>query len=429
MKINIKTITVDDPIKIASNLRAKTAINDEDVSRVKTVIDGVIKNGDSALLDYTLNFDGVKLDSIKVSRDEIDNAYRVVSKEQIRALKEVKRRLEVSEKALINKLKNITIKINGTKISKLLKPVESVGCYVPGGKARYPSTLIMCAIPARVAGVRRIVVCSPPTKNRTLDPLTLIAADLCKVNEIYKVGGAQAIAAMAYGTGTIKPVSKIVGPGGSFVTIAKVLASSKVSIDMLAGPTELIVFADENADAKSVALDIISQCEHSIDTFCGLVTTSKKLADNVMTELFKMVDTIDRGEIVRKSLEEKGFIALCKNNNDAIRFINEFAPEHLQIIVKNANAISKKIESAGLILVGENTPAAASDYGLGSNHVLPTLAFAKSRASLSCLDFVKIVSVVESTKDGLKKIAKTIKMLSEAESLPNHYKAIAERLK
>jgi histidinol dehydrogenase len=429
MKINIKTITVDDPIKTASNLRAKTAISDEDVSRVRAVIDGVVKNGDSALLEYTLNFDGVKLDSIKVSRDEIDDAYKVVSKEQIRALKEVKRRLEISEKALINKLKNITIKIDGTKISKLLKPVESVGCYVPGGKARYPSTLIMCAIPARVAGVRRIVVCSPPTKNGTLDPLTLIAADLCKVNEIYKVGGAQAIAAMAYGTGTIKPVSKIVGPGGSFVTIAKVLASSKVSIDMLAGPTELIVFADENADAKSVALDIISQCEHSTDTFCGLVTISRKLANNVVIELSNLIDQIDRGEIVHKSLEEKGFIALCKNNNDAIRFINEFAPEHLQIIVKNANTISKRIESAGLILVGENTPSAASDYGLGSNHVLPTLAFAKSRASLSCLDFVKIVSVVESTKDGLRKIAKTIKMLSEAENLPNHYKAIMERLK
>jgi histidinol dehydrogenase len=429
MKINIKTITVDDPIKTASNLRAKTAISDEDVSRVRAVIDGVVKNGDSALLEYTLNFDGVKLDSIKVSRDEIDDAYKVVSKEQIRALKEVKRRLEISEKALINKLKNITIKIDGTKISKLLKPVESVGCYVPGGKARYPSTLIMCAIPARVAGVRRIVVCSPPTKNGTLDPLTLIAADLCKVNEIYKVGGAQAIAAMAYGTGTIKPVSKIVGPGGSFVTIAKVLASSKVSIDMLAGPTELIVFADENADAKSVALDIISQCEHSTDTFCGLVTISRKLANNVVIELSNLIDQIDRGEIVHKSLEEKGFIALCKNSNDAIRFINEFAPEHLQIIVKNANTISKRIESAGLILVGENTPSAASDYGLGSNHVLPTLAFAKSRASLSCLDFVKIVSVVESTKDGLRKIAKTIKMLSEAENLPNHYKAIMERLK
>lgn len=428
-RLDIRTIAIDDPVKVASDLRGKTAISEENVSKVRAIMNDVMNNGDKALLDYTLNFDGIKLDSIRVSNKEIENAYKVVSKEQIRALKEVKRRLEITEKTLINKLKNIEVRIDGTKISRLLKPVESVGCYIPGGKARYPSTLIMCAIPAKVAGVKRIAVCSPPTKSGTLDPLTLIAADLCDVNELYKVGGAQSIAAMTYGTETIKPVSKIVGPGGSFVTIAKALASSRVSIDMLAGPTELIVFADASAHARSIALDIISQAEHSTDTFCGLVTNSKELADNVVEELSSIIDRIDRSDIVRKSLGQKGFIALCRNNNDAVKFINEFAPEHLQVMVKNARNMSKKIESVGLILVGEYSPSAASDYGLGSNHVLPTLAFAKSRASLSCLDFVKIVSLVECSKAGLKKISKTIKLLSEAENLPNHYDAVMERLK
>lgn len=428
-RLDIRTIAIDDPVKVASDLRRKTAISEENVSKVRAIMNDVMNNGDKALIDYTLNFDGIKLDSIRVSNKEIENAYKVVSKEQIRALKEVKRRLEISEKTLINKLKNIEVRIDGTKISRLLKPVGSVGCYIPGGKARYPSTLIMCAIPAKVAGVKRIAVCSPPTKSGMLDPLTLIAADLCDVNELYIVGGAQSIAAMAYGTETIKPVSKIVGPGGSFVTIAKALASSRVSIDMLAGPTELIVFADASAHARSIALDIISQAEHSTDTFCGLVTNSKELADNVVEELSSIIDQIDRSDIVRKSLEQKGFIALCRNNSDAVKFINEFAPEHLQVMVKGARNVSKKIESAGLILVGEYSPSAASDYGLGSNHVLPTLAFAKSRASLSCLDFVKIVSLVECSKAGLKKISKTIKSLSEAENLPNHYDAVMERLK
>ena len=426
--VNVRIVTVDDPVKNAQNLRTRTSISDEQVSKVKAVMDAVARSGDKALMDYTSQFDNVKLDSIRVSSNEIDAAYKLVSKEQLRALREIKRRLETAEKAVLNKLRKIEVRFDGMKISKLLKPIESVGCYVPGGKARYPSTVIMCAVPAKVAGVKRIVVCTPPTKDGNVDPLTLVAADLCGVNEIYKVGGAQSIAAMAYGTETIKPVSKIVGPGGTFVTIAKVLASSKVSIDMLAGPTELLILADESADPRNLALDIIAQAEHSTDTFCGLVTCSKKLADSLATELSNAVDGIDRGDIVSKSLEQNGFIALCRNYNDAVRFTNEFAPEHLQIITKDARRLTSKIESAGLILIGEDSPSAASDYCFGSNHVLPTLAFARSRSSLSSLDFVKLVSVVESSKAGLKKIAGLVKVMSEAEDLPNHYKAIKARL-
>lgn len=427
-RVNVRIVTIDDPVKNAANLRTKTSISDEQVSKVKTIMDDVAKYGDKALIDYTFNFDGVKLDSIRVASNEIDKAYTLVRREQIRALKEIKRRLETAERTVINKLKNIVVRFDGTRISKLLKPVESVGCYIPGGMARYPSTMIMCAVPAKVAGVKRIVACTPPMKDGSIDPLTLVAADLCGVKEIFKIGGAQSIAAMAYGTETIKPVSKIVGPGGIFVTIAKVLASSKVSIDMLAGPTELLILADESADPKNLALDIISQAEHSSDTFCGLVTCSKKLAENVAIELSNSVDRIERSDIVSRSLEQNGFIALCKNYNDAVKFVNELAPEHLQVITKDAIRLGNKIESAGLILVGEYTPAAASDYCFGSNHVLPTLAFARSRASLSCLDFVKLVSVVESNRSGLAKIAGVVRLMSEAEDLPNHYKAIMARL-
>ncbi len=427
-RVNVRTITIDDPAKNAQNLRTRTSISDEQVSKVKAVMDSIARDGDKALINYTSEFDGIKLNSIRVTSSEIDSAYKLVSKDQLRALREIKRRLEAAEKAVLNKLKKIEVRFGGTKISKLVKPVESVGCYVPGGKARYPSTAIMCAVPAKVAGVKRIVICTPPTKDGGIDPLTLVAADLCGVNEIYKVGGAQSIAAMAYGTETIKPVSKIVGPGGTYVTVAKVLASSRVSIDMLAGPTELLVLADESADPTSLALDIVAQSEHSTDTFCGLVTCSKKLADSVAIELSNAIGSIDRSEIVSKSLEQNGFIALCKNYKDALRFANELAPEHLQVVTKDARRLVNKIESAGLILVGEYTPSAASDYGFGSNHVLPTLAFARSRGSLSCLDFVKLVSVVESSKAGLKKIAGLVKLMSESEDLPNHYKAIKARL-
>jgi histidinol dehydrogenase len=429
MNFAIKTITIHDPAKDASKIRARAGISDEQARQVKSIIDDVVKYGDRALLEYTLRFDRIKLNSIVVERKEIDNAYRLVTREQLNVLREVKRRLEKAESAVINRIKRIEVRIDGTRITRVLRPVESIGCYVPGGKARYPSTLIMCAVPAKIAGVKRIVVCSPPTKDGSLDPLTLVAADICEIDELYKIGGAHSIAAMAYGTETIRPVSKIVGPGGSFVTIAKALVSSKVSIDMLAGPTELMVLADESANVKGIALDMICQAEHSSDTLCGVVTCSKKVADNVVRELSELIDRVERNKIVRKSLEQNAFTALCKNMNDAIRFINEFAPEHLQIVTGNAKNVTRRIESAGLVLVGEYSPSAASDYGLGSNHVLPTLAFAKSRASLSCLDFVKQLNIVESSRSGLKKITNIVKVLSEAEDLPNHYKAVMERLK
>ncbi len=427
-RVNVRTLKIDDPVKGAERLRAGTAISGAQVAAVRTIMDAVARRGDKALFYYTQKLDGVKLGSIKVREREIDAAYSAASRAQVRALREMKRRLEKVESSVIARLKKIVVRFDGTKISRVLKPVASAGCYIPGGRARYPSTMIMCAVPARVAGVKRVVACTPPRMDGSVDPLTLVAADTCNVKEVYKVGGAQAIATMAYGTKTIRPVSKVVGPGGTFATVAKYLASSRVSIDMLAGPTELLILADESADPRSLALDLISQAEHSTDTFCGLATCSRKLVDAVASELAAALDGTGRREIARCSLEQNGFMALCRNYNDAVKFANGLAPEHLQIITRDAKRLGARIESAGLILLGNYAPSAASDYGFGSNHVLPTMTFARSRASLSCLDFVKLVNVVESSREGLRKVADTVRLLSEAEGLPNHYKAVMARL-
>ncbi|HZC21077.1 MAG TPA: histidinol dehydrogenase [Nitrososphaeraceae archaeon] len=428
----IKTIIIIDPRSDAAKLRNSiSSISDDLFQKTKLIMDDVAKYGDSALFDYTEKFDGVRLNSLKVTDEEIKKAYNKVTTEQVHSIKIMKERLIMGEKVLLKRLRGIVMSSRGVRVQRIVRPVSSVGCYIPGGKARYPSTMVMCAIPAKVAGVKRVVALSPPLRDGTVDPLTLVAADICDVDEFYKVGGAHGIMALAFGTPTISKVSKIVGPGGIFVTIAKILASSKVSIDMIAGPTELLIYADSKADPKLIAFDLISQSEHSYDTLCGLVTTSKEFAVQVTDTLQSILEksTIKRADIVKRSLEENGFIAVCKNESAAVEFINELAPEHLEIIATNARTISKNIISAGLVLIGKYTPSSASDYCLGSNHVLPTSGFSKSRASLSVLDFVKIVNTIQATKQGLKKVEPIVKQISMAEGLTNHYEAIRERFK
>lgn len=432
MSTLIKILVIIDPKSDAAKLRNfATSISDDLVQKTKSIMNNVEKYGDSALLAYTEKFDGIRLDSLRVTDNEIKEAYDRVSKQQIQSIKIMKQRLITSEKVLLKNLRGLTISSAGVRIQRIVQPITSIGCYIPGGKARYPSSIVMCAIPAKVAGVKRIVAISPPLRDGTVDPLTLIAADICGVNEFYKIGGAHGIGALTFGTHTIDKVNKIVGPGGIFVTIAKILASSRVSIDMIAGPTELLVYADSKADPKLVALDLISQAEHSYDTLCGLVTTSEGFAKKVTNEIQSIIENniIERSDIVRRSLEENGFIAVCKDESSSTEFINEIAPEHLEIIAANARGISKKIKSAGLVLLGKYTPSSASDYCLGSNHVLPTLGFGKSRASLSVLDFIRMVTVVQATKLGLAEAESVVKQISTAEGLTNHYEAVKERLK
>ena len=430
--MKVVNVVAGEPAAEAAKLRkSANAISDALMAQARAIMDDVSAHGDPAVIDYTAKFDGVRLGSLKVTGQEVKDAYEKVSREQVKALKLMKARLEKSELAVLKRLKNIKIRSEGVSIERTVQPVASVGCYIPGGKARYPSTVVMCAVPAKVAGVKRIVAISPPSKDGSIDPLTLVAADICGVDEIYKAGGAQGIAALAYGTQTIRPVSKIVGPGGMFVTAAKLAASSAVSTDMVAGPTELLIYADSSADPRLVAVDLISQAEHSPDTVCGLVTTSEKLAAQVQEQADAVISSgVARSEIVKKSLSQNGFVAICKDERACAEFANEFAPEHLEVISaskKKAEAFANRIESAGLVLVGPDAPSSASDYCLGSNHVLPTLGFGKSRASLSVLDYVKLVNRVKVTRAGLAKVDSAVKEMATAEGLPNHYEAVRAR--
>ena len=424
--VDINNVQLD----VAKFRKTNVTFSDNIIKKTSAIIASVEKLGDRGLLKYTQEFEGVKLKTFRVSEDEIRAAYKNVTSLQLRSINAMRKRLIRLESNLLDHLSSIKPRFDRIKVTRLLRPIESVGCYVPGGKARYPSTLLMCCTPANVAGVKRLVVITPPRKDGSIDPLTLVAADICKVQEVYKLGGAQGIAALAFGTESIRKVDKIVGPGGIFVTAAKNMVSHRVAIDMVAGPTELLVFADSKSDPRLVAIDLISQSEHSSDTLCGVVTTSRHMAMRVKEEINMLIrskEGILRGEIISQSLNENGFVAICKRESDAIDFINEFAPEHLEIMTVNAGSVVKKIRSAGLILIGKYTPSAASDYCLGSNHVLPTLGFAKSRAGLSVMDFLKMISCIELNATELKKIESCVREITTAEGLFNHYKAVEGR--
>jgi histidinol dehydrogenase len=425
----IKKIQVKSGIKEATLIRNLNRIP-QNSHIVKKIINDVINFGDDAIIKYTEKYDNVKIDSIFVDKEEFKKAYQEVTKNQLNSLKKSKKLLEKNEKILLRRLSGIESSADGVKIKRIVKPIGSVGCYVPGGKARYPSTLIMCAVPALIADVRRIAVVSPPTKNGNIDPLTLVAADICGIDEVYRVGGAQAVAALAYGTKTIKKVDKIVGPGGLFVNLAKSLVSNKTAIDMIAGPTELLIYADSTSDPKFLVRDLISQAEHSQDTICGIVTTSKDLIRKLENEIIRALNTrLPRLDIVSTSFKNNAFIAMCNSQENAISFINELAPEHLEVLSKNPTQIASKVSTAGIILLGKYSPSSASDYCLGSNHVLPTMEFGKSKSSLSVLDYMKLVNHITVTKRGLKIIQKCVKELAFAEGLPNHYYAVEERFK
>ncbi len=396
-------------------------------SNVKTIISQVKANGDKALLEFALKFDRAKLTpkTLVVSKEEIKEAYSKVTKEQIDALQFMKEKVATFQKQQL-KATNIKTSSDGISVQTTLQPLESVGCYIPGGQAAYPSTLVMTAVPAKIAGVKRIVAVSPSDSEGKVNPLVLVAAHICEVDEVYKVGGAQAIAALAYGTQTIAPVRKIVGPGSKYVTEAKVQVSINVPIDMPAGPSEVLILADESADARLVAYDMISQAEHGGDSVAGLITTSAKVASEVQKEIAQIAATAVRGDKITASLQKYGFIITCESLDEAVALTNQFAAEHLEVMTNNAKELADKL-IAGLVLIGPYSPVPLSDYGSGTNHVLPTGAFAQSFSGLSVYDYMRRVSIVNCSKAGLQKVADTIKVLTDAENLPNHYKAIAAR--
>ncbi len=385
----------------------------------------VERGGDAAVKKYERRF-GARASPLRVSKREMAAAYGAVSAGELDAIKKSRDRLLRSERRMLSMLKGFVVRDRGVRITKRFIPLDSVGCYVPGGLADYPSSAIMSVTPASVAGVRRIVVVTPPGA-RGPSPATLVAADVCGATEIYKTGGAQAIAALSFGIQSIAPVDKIVGPGGRFVTAAKQLASKRTAIDMTAGPTELGIIADSSADARYIAADLISQAEHGADTTCYLITNSAAKAREVNHMLDEMTRGIPRGEIVRASLGN-GFIAVCKGMREMTELANRLAPEHLEVMTRKPEKAASMIRTAGLVLVGGQTPSSAGDYLLGSNHILPTGRFGRARGALSVLDFVKLHTEVASTGAGLYNISGALKSLTDAEGLPNHYAALEERL-
>ena len=416
----IKILQVRNVDSFIESRRQKTSAKDRKV--VQSILDDVRKNGDAAVKKYEQKFNRRKTKSLRVSKKEIKEAK--ITKSQFNALRLSALRLSKAQRTLKKKLLDSVSKLPGISFV----PISTVGCYVPGGQARYPSSAIMSTITAAEAGVNRIVVISPPDLNGNIDPMTVYVAQKCGA-ELYKVGGAQAIGALAYGTKSIPKVDKIIGPGGKFVSIAKAIVSEQTSIDMIAGPTELGIIVDASADPELVAIDMISQAEHSNDTMCFVITKSKTIAKQIKKSLEKLIPVVERSEIVKQSISKNGFIAICKNQDEVINFANKIAPEHMELMVKNAKTLSKRITGPGLVLIGNNTPSSASDYLLGTNHILPTSGFGRTRGGLSVLDFLKLKTVVETKKTILSEISDYLKTLTDAEGLPNHYKAVERRLK
>lgn len=399
----------------------------------------VRERGDEAVAEHERRFSRHTL-PLRVSRAEIRRARRDAPPDALAAVDEARRRLLASERAVMHEFASGRASTRtpvGTVLERRMAPIASVGCYVPGGLARYPSSAVMQVVPARAAGVRRIAVATPPAPDGSVDALTLAAADMCGATEVYRMGGAQAIAALAYGTAAVPRVDKIAGPGGRFVTLAKSIASAHVAIDMVAGPTELGILADSSADARLVAADLVSQAEHSCDAFCFVATDSGAKAREIASEVLAAARGAARGRIVRSALSAHGFIAVCGSLGDAEALVRAVAPEHLELMVGDAGGASAKASAAtaladpfpaGLVLAGHDSPSSASDYMLGSNHVLPTGGLARARGPLSALDFVRLVTVLRTTRRELKGVSASIKALAEAEGLPAHHAAVEERI-
>ena len=395
--------------------------------KVQQVIDEVRKNGDSAVKQYTQQFDGVTLNDITVSQSEIDAATSALTEELKQAIQVAYKNIyafHLSQKEEIKKVETI----DGVSCWRKSVGIEKVGLYIPGGSAPLFSTVLMLAIPAQIAGCKEIVLCTPPLKDSTLNPALLYCAQLCGVNKIYKTGGVQAIASMAYGTETVPKVYKIFGPGNQFVTCAKQLVQQDgVAIDMPAGPSEVCVLADETADAVFVAADMLSQAEHGADSQFLLVCTTKDLAEKVEKQINAQLLQLPRKTIAEKSIENSKIIYFEKMT-DAVDFVNEYAAEHLIISCKDAEAIGENIINAGSVFLGNYSPESAGDYASGTNHTLPTNGYAKAYSGVSVDSFVKKITYQQLSQQGLQNISDAIIAMAEAEGLDAHAYAVKCRI-
>ncbi|WP_010676576.1 histidinol dehydrogenase [Bacillus timonensis] len=401
---------------------------EEQRKAVLEILTNVQKEGDNALRYYTEKFDGVLLDNIKVTESDIKEAYQKLEDNLVPIIKEAAENIRDYHSRQV-KQSWMTLKDNGTILGQKITPLDAVGVYVPGGKAAYPSSVLMNVIPAQVAGVERIVMVSPPGRDGTIPAGVLVAADILGVEEIYKVGGAQAVGALAFGTKTIKPVDKIVGPGNIFVALAKREVYGNVDIDMIAGPSEIVVLADDTALPNEVAADLLSQAEHDERASSLLVTPSMELAEAVSVEVEKQLAILPREDIARASINDFGAIYVTGDLEEAIKTVNELAPEHLEIVTKEPMEQVGKIKHAGAIFIGRYSSEPVGDYFAGPNHVLPTNGTARFSSPLSVDDFVKKSSIISYSKQAIEENGPKIAAFARLEGLEAHARAVEERLK
>jgi histidinol dehydrogenase len=407
--------------------RGETA-TEEVATAVKEIVERVRKHGDPAVLEYTKKFDRVTLalKDLKISPEEIRNAYTNVETKKVDALKLAALNIRAfHEKQKINSW--VSQEADGVILGQIARPIQSAGVYVPGGKACYPSTVLMNVIPAKVAGVEQLIMCSP-VPGGTMNPYILVAADIAGVSEIYKIGGAQAIAAMAYGTASIPKVDKIVGPGNIYVATAKRYVFGQVDIDMIAGPSEILVIADHTANPTFVASDLLSQAEHDELASSMLVTTSRELAEKVSGEIERQLANLSRKEIARKAIDRFGVIVIVGDLQEAAGVSNSIAPEHLELAVEKPFELLALIKNAGAIFLGHYTPESVGDYIAGPNHVLPTGGTARFFSPLSTDSFMKKSSLIFYTKEGLDKVSEDVMQIAEVEGLEAHGNTIRVRM-
>lgn len=428
-----KLIKIINDVEKIGFLRELQRRNAEDYNDVYEVVDKIIEdvrnNKDSAVKKYTLEFDKVSINNIEVTKEEIEEAFNTIDKELLDTIKKSKKNIYNFHKRQVNKGYKYKPEGKDIILGQMVNPIDKVGIYVPGGKAAYPSTVLMNAIPAKIAGVNEINMITPPQNDGKIKDSIIVAASLAGVDRIFKVGGAQGVAALAYGTETIPKVHKITGPGNIFVAAAKRKVSGFVGIDMIAGPSEILIIADECANPRYIAADMISQAEHDEMAASILVTESRSLLDKVVKELERQVNLLERKEIIEKSLTNHGAIIITDSIKESIDIANEIAPEHLELLTVNCFEMYKEIKNAGAIFLGEYSPEPVGDYFAGPNHTLPTSSTAKFSSALCVDDFIKKTSIIYYSKEALNESREDIIRFAENEGLTGHANAVRIREK
>ena len=424
----IKTMKYTNMVELKNELSRSQFSHDDVNAIVKDILDDVKLRGDQALYDYNKKFDNVSLSSLQVTEKEIEDAFSRLDNELLDVIRYsheniVRYHTKQKRNDFLDK------DTDGVILGQIINPIEKVGIYVPGGTAAYPSTVLMNAVPAKVAGVEEIVMVTPPNEDGTISDVILAAAKIAGVTKIFKVGGAQAVAALSYGTETIPAVYKIVGPGNIFVAMAKKMVFGEVAIDMVAGPSEVLIISDDSSNPVHIAADLLSQAEHDKLAACILVTTSEELAKLVAVEIESQLAELPRQEIARESINNNGRIIIAKNIEEAILISNEIAPEHLELAVMDPFALLSKIKNAGSIFLGHNTPEPLGDYLAGPNHTIPTSGTAKFASPLSVDDFIKKSSVIYYSKEALEKVKDKVILFAESEGLTAHANSVRKRFK